>query len=49
MRDGLVGQEGKQGSEEGRAEIMSTAEGSTQSDQVYCLSTTRAFSMVRLP
>lgn len=49
MRDGLVRQEGKQGIEEGQAEIMSSAEGSTQSDRVCCLSTTRAFSMVRLP
>lgn len=49
MRDGLVGQEGKQGSEEGQAEITSSAEGSTQSDRVCCLSTTKAFSMIRLP
>lgn len=43
MRDGLMGQERKQGSEEGQAENMGRTEGSTRSDQVCCLSTTRAF------
>lgn len=43
MRDVLMGQERKQGSEEGQAENMGRTEGSTRSDQFCCLSTTRAF------
>lgn len=47
MRDGLVGQGKKQRSEgRSQAENMGSAEGSTQRDQVCCLSIPRAFSVV---
>ena len=47
MRDGLVGQERKQGSGKcSQAENMGSAEGSIQSDQVCCLSTPRVFFVV---
>lgn len=47
MRDGLVGQERKQGSGKcSQPENMGSAEGSIQSDQVCCLSTPRVFFVV---